>query len=269
MAAAGSDGRRWWPPNWWSVLRVGLVVVWVVWAAATWWCMPRPGTLAEARADLAAGRLVAYAWGNSWQTSSTGWWHDEFQLIQGSNEGPVFVWRTSDHRVRHVEPDQSTPVRDPVQLDGVWSAGPEVVGPEAVELATRLRAAGTPVRSPVSGLPGPVPLLVTLAAVVVLGVLVFGPAPVTGTRWFWFWLFGLSMGLGVLYWLAREHPWRVAARRPTGPVGTDPPGTDPRRRWYLGLAVAIVGSLAVSLLVFSLQRVLGEQLVPCGPDGCG
>ena len=47
---------------WWSLLRVVLVVLWVGWAAATWWSAPRSATVAQARADLSAGRMASYEW---------------------------------------------------------------------------------------------------------------------------------------------------------------------------------------------------------------
>jgi hypothetical protein len=56
-----------------------------------------------------------------------------------------------------------------------------------------------------------------LLATVCLLVIIFGPAPRLGTRWYWFWAALMPWGLGVLLWLAREHPWSARAGAVPGP----------------------------------------------------
>lgn len=89
-------------------------------------------------------------------------------------------------------------------------------------------------------------------AVLVLWALVSAAEPVTGTRWFWFWLAtGVPLGLGMLWWLARERPW--SSRAPVRPN---------RLKWWAGPGLSVLAGFAISLVLWALRGVLGESVVP-------
>ena len=228
------------------------MVMWALWAALSWWSAPRQTDVAQARADLAAGRVASYQWGDAWR-SEHGRWATSPRLESSGAQGPLFVWRTPYGRTHYAVTDDASgvgEVADPAQYSG----------PEAASLAEALASAGLD--------EGPVgtdwPKSIISAAVVVLGVsflgvLVTGPAPVTGTRWLWIWLVsGPAFGLGLLYWLTRERPWSSTA----APVAARPDGREPRRRWYVGFAIGLLASFVGALLVYALDRLLGDQIVP-------
>jgi hypothetical protein len=123
----------------------------------------------------------------------------------------------------------------------------------------------------------------SLALVLVgLGVLLAGPAPVTGSRWYWFWLGGVPFGLGLLYWLARERPWAdptpppldhrtgrprsAISARPQRPDQHIHPQTPPRRPRSCGTQV--VGSRRLARLGSSARmrrsrsRSMSATLIP-------
>ncbi|MFF5173348.1 hypothetical protein ACFY3U_12000 [Micromonospora sp. NPDC000089] len=256
---------------WWQVLRVVLVLGWVAWAASTWWSAPRPASSAQAGADLDAGRMVSYQWAEGWNSDGDWGWTEKRTARSNGRSGPLFVWRTGDWRVHYAdfdrdptypvspEPDAATPdpaTPDPATPDS--DDGTTYSGPQAAAFDERLRTAdpeafwqGPQEPALVRGLP-------TLLLLGVLVTLVLGPAPVRGTRWFWFWvLTGGPLGLGVLWWLARERPWTAA--QPPPPT---PNGREPRDRWYVGLLGAVAASLVASLLLYGLRQLVGDGLVP-------
>ena len=79
-----------------------------------------------------------------------------------------------------------------------------------------------------------------------------------GTRWFWFWvLTGVPLGLGQIWWLARERPWY-----PADQPSPDASGRDQRDRYYVGLLIGIATSIAASVLLYGLRHLLGDWYVP-------
>ena len=247
---------------WWSLLRVVLVVLWVGWAAATWWSAPRSATVAQARADLSAGRMASYEWADGWDSERSWNWAATPTLRSSGPAGPLFVWRTPNWRIRY------TVLDDVPRVPGSFPAATDIdssaySGPEAASLAQTLRSADQEPGSTGGHPPQPIATLVLILGLSSLFILVAGPAPVTGTRWFWFWLVsGVPFGLGLLYWLARERPWSRTVVARVGPIGRDP-----RRRWYLGIGLAILTGIASSLLVYWLSRLLGAEIVPLPPSG--
>ncbi len=208
------------PPRrspWWSFVRVVLVAGWVLWAVGSWWTAPRESDAEQARADLAAGRVVAYDWADGWSSASSSWATAGTSLRSPGEDGRIFAWRTADWRVRWTTDDPS--LRPALQAARVGVTG----------------ADDGPVRSALSGLSLGLGLAFLL-------VLISYAHPVRGTRWFWFWLVsGVPFGLGLLVWLAREAPWSRAARP-----------REPRHRWYLGIAAGFLTSLAIGVLVTAL-----------------
>ncbi|MFY1651699.1 hypothetical protein ACN27J_12495 [Solwaraspora sp. WMMB762] len=240
---------------WWTVLRLVIVLLWLVAAATAWWTAPRQHDYDQAKADVAAGRVVAYQWGDRWDQSRRGWF-DVAELRSSGQLGPLFGWRTADGRVRWT----NTATFGEVTAAAADGGSGSYAGPGAAALARDLRAAGLEQRA------GGVQSAVRVGTqfgfvllVIFLVVLVGGPAPVLGTRWYWFWLVFLApFGLGLLWWLGLERPWSGRAAALSGVVGVD------RRRYtgVLGFAFGLLAALAVSLLSMVLHGVLGDWWVP-------
>ncbi|MFE7872465.1 hypothetical protein ACFUYE_19225 [Micromonospora humida] len=244
--------------RWWGAVRITLVLLWLLGAATTWWTAPRQGDYDRAGADVAAGRVVAYQWGDRWEVDRSPPWFGSATLSASGSHGPLFAWRTPDGRVHWTDTDRFAEVTTTGAVEQESYSGPGAVG-----MAQELRAAGLEHRAgdldaSVSVLGGTGVLL----AVVALVVVVTGPAPVRGTRWYWFWLIFLSpYGLGLLLWTARERPWSrsaaaVAARNPTYP----------RDRGVLGFGFGILASVLLGGVLLILHDVLGDGWVP-RPDG--
>ncbi len=145
-------------------------------------------------------------------------WFGTADLESSGRLGPLFAWRTPDGRVWWTD----TTYFDQVTIIGT-AHEMSYDGPGAVAFAEQLQAAGLAAGR--SGVLQPIGQVVAgtgfAAAVVVIGVLLAGPAPVLGTRWFWFWLICLvPFGLGILWWLARERPGRTRTLRPPAHAST-------------------------------------------------
>jgi hypothetical protein len=210
----------------WAVLRVGVVLLWVAWAALALWTAPRPSTVDAARADLAAGRVVAAQWATGWDNSD--FWGAP-PTPHYATEGYKLVYRTADLRVHHAE----------------VSSGPERNALDQAMLADLGLGGSTTVHW--VGWLGLGPVLVGLA------VLLGGPPPAVGTRWYWFWMGGVPFGLGLLYWLAVERPWAHPA-----PPAVDPKtGRARRRNGLTGFAFMILSSIALSILAALLGTAFG------------
>ncbi|MGV9982369.1 hypothetical protein ACWDUH_32405 [Micromonospora wenchangensis] len=240
--------------RWWGALRITLVLLWLLGAATTWWTAPRQQDHDRAGADVAAGRVVAYQWGDRWEVDRSPPWFGSATLWASGRHGPLFAWRTSDGRVHWTDTDRFGQVTTTGAVEQESYSGPGAVG-----IAQELRAAGLEHRAgdlhgPVSAVGGAGVLLAVGALVVVVA----GPAPVRGTRWYWFWLIFLSpYGLGLLLWTARERPWSrsaaaVAVRNPTAP----------RDRGVLGFGLGILASVLLGAVLLILHEALGDWWVP-------
>ena len=228
------------PGHRWRILRLVLVGLWLVAAATAWWTTPRQAGYARAQADVLAGRVVAYQWGERWDGDDTARWFGRSTLVQGEKLGPLFVWRLPDGRVRWTDTGDFGQVTLTGTVDETEYAGAGAAG-----LAQTVRSAGLTDPygdvAPVRWVVEVISLVLGLAA---LAVLVSGPAPVLGTRWYWFWLVALPpYALGLLFWLVRDRPW---SRRAAG-------GGLRRDRGILGLLTGLL----VALLLGGLRHVLG------------
>ena len=128
-------------------------------------------------------------------------------------------------------------------------------GPGAVGIAESLRAAGRDPTATRADLTNPLAgRLGVILGLAFLGVLVIGPAPALGTRWFWWWVVVLTpYGLGLLFWLARDRPWARPAE-PAGPRARD--------RGLLGLITGFLAAIVINVLLLLLTGVLGDRWVP-------
>ncbi|WP_326552246.1 hypothetical protein [Micromonospora sp. NBC_01813] len=241
--------------RWWSVLRLGLVLLWLFAAVTAWWTAPRQQSYDQATADVAAGRVVAYQWGENWDAGRRTWFGSA--VLRSSDElGPVFAWRTTDGRVRWTD----TSTFGQRTATGTATAG-RFTGPGAAAIGQELRAAGLEDRASGVQSAGQVGTGIGFVlGVVFLAIVVGGPAPVRGTRWYWFWLVYLApFGLGLLFWLARDRPWSGVAAAPPGVVDL---GGQRRDSGIRGFAVGLLAAILIGLLTVFLHGVLGDWLVP-------
>ena len=218
-----------------------LVAAWIVWFAVLWVGQARLVSVATLEDDLRAGRVLAFrevllqpAGGDSqWvDTPEIGYGpvDGEGRLTDDSAVEETNAWVTltywvdgpvATQRVLHLGGDRAAVagVEDRLQAEGV---------PPDLSLANELtRRTGDP--GQLSGLLG----------LVTFGLIVLGPRPGRGTRWFWFWLLLAPFGLGVLAYAVVElvRPGRLH-------------GSDAGRRRLpgaLGLLIEVVGGVMVTL----------------------
>ncbi|RZU54348.1 hypothetical protein EV385_6299 [Krasilnikovia cinnamomea] len=236
-----------WP--WWAVLRIAVVGLWVLAAATAWWTAPRQQSYAQARADVAAGRVTTYQWGDRWD-GNTRRWFDDYGLQSSDTLGPLFAWRTPDGRWHWT---------DTTDFGEVMATGAalekQYAGVGAAALAKELRDAGLDNALGDVGRPAIVTGIEASLGLLFIGVLVAGPAPRLGTRWYWFWLVTVApYGLGMLFWMFRDHPWS----RTTAAPGDE----DQRDRGVRGLLLGILSAFVIGLVVLALQSLLGDRWVP-------
>jgi hypothetical protein len=207
----------------------GLVALWVVWLVVLWVGQVRVGSVTMLEDDLEAGRVLSYRevvlddrvdqrWGDSTDVG----YHsvDEQGRLtdedDGSGNRAVAYWvegRVATERV--VDPGLS----------------PATSSDAVVE---RLRAAGVPPNtafgSDFYGRTDRADQLALVLGVVTLGLVVLGPRPARGTRWFWFWVMSTPLALGVLAYAVVElvRPGHRA-------------GSDAGRPRYPGLAGLVLG----------------------------
>lgn len=86
-----------------------------------------------------------------------------------------------------------------------------------------------------------------------LTLVLAGPAPRHGTRWFWFWLIGLPAGLGVLAYAVWElGGWRDH-RAPAPAL---------RSRGGYGVMTLLLGSFLIGMVLSLLMWLLGTTVIP-------
>ena len=240
--------------RWWGVLRLALVLLWLLAAVMTWWTAAREQGYDQARADVTAGRVTAYQWGDRWDGDGPGPWFGASTLQSSGTLGPLFAWRTQDGRVQWTDTGDFDQVTTTGAIDDKGYSGAGAVG-----IAQDIRAAGLEDRGGDVDAREPVVVGIgVVLAAIFLGMVVAGPAPVLGTRWFWFCLVYLTpLGLGLLFWLARDRPWSRAAA-----PAIVPGGVGRRDRGVLGFGIGILAMFLISLLLLILHGALGDRWVP-------
>ena len=207
-------------------MRPVLLLAWLGTVAAAWWVAPQPAGRAEARADIAAGRVTAYQWADLHETEVDGPWTRLRLFSDSGTAGPLFVWRTPDLRMHVADAENYDQVNLTGTVDATRYAGEGTTG-----IAQDLLAAG------VRAQPGRLDTLDRVSyragvavAFAALVLLIVGPAPALGTRWFWGWMILLvPYGLGMVFWLFRDRPWATVER----PAVL-------RDRGWLGLVLALL-----------------------------
>lgn len=241
---------------WLAAARVLLVVAWLGWAGIAWWTAPRAATVDQTRSDVAAGRIDSFARASSVGRDGRFW--GDLTAIRTRHDGDLLAWRTDSGRVRFTAPDRDWP-RDRQGADPSGSAAGSVIE----TLTGELRAAGVPEH--IGGVDGGrladrgEQLASLLAGTGVLLVLL-GPTPARGTRWFWFWVGMIPFGLGAVSWLALERPWSARAtelrwRQECG-------GGPARRSGWLGLAFLLLCGIGLGIAAGALRAVLGPEIIP-------
>ncbi|GIF65965.1 hypothetical protein Ais01nite_40000 [Asanoa ishikariensis] len=254
------------PSRVFPVLRLALVGLWVVWAAAAWWVAPRAATFERAEADAAADRVVSYQWADSFgDANGSLLWFTAVPFTYSGDAAPqVFIWRTGFGRVHYAQVPAGDP-RSGYSLDGVPTEPGQL---QPIQPGSDFSVVSPPTRSddlarllPTDRQGNPVPyfppVLATILALLCLAILIQGPAPKLGTRWFWFFLGGLPFGLGMLLWLRVERPWA----EPVSPAPDKKTGQPKRYSGLTGLGLMFLTGIVISILV-ALLRSLPEWLVP-------
>ncbi|MFI5493861.1 hypothetical protein [Actinoplanes sp. NPDC051859] len=233
--------RRW---RWSDAVRILLAVLWLVAAATTWWTTPRQVDFADAQAALADGQVTVFQWGDLWDGSEDLWFGDP-QLTSSGSRGPLFAWRTPDHRVFWVETGEfhQSSASDPADGDYA-SAGAALLGHDLDTRGLGHRSGNlTPLHTLVA-------VLTIVLGLTFLVVLVNGAAPRRATRWYWFWI-GLLVpyGIGLLFWLGRDRS----------------AGAEQRASGFVGLGLGVAAMLFGGILMVGLNAVFGDRWVPLSP----
>lgn len=244
--------RSWRP---WRALRVGLIGAWCLWAVLAWWTAPRPADVEKVRADIAANDVAVYQWAGSWERPTVSSWGSVPRLRMGSREGPLFVWRTHDGRTYYAVLDSG----DASPAEPLFVAGTaNFLGPQTESVRAALMASLLDTGRPLHGDVRPASrYLATAIGLVGLAILLGGPAPVIGTRWYWFWIgAGIPLGLGMVAWLILERPWSQRVGR------SSEPGVDKRDRGLIGFLITVVAAAVLSALGVLLRSTFGTSLIP-------
>ena len=225
-----------------------LIIWWAGWLASLWAAQPRMVPQDVVVDELTAGRATAYRvvvveeHGDGLFDGT-----DRIEISPASDADDGVVDGAADGRQLTVAYWVDAPIGGlrVLDTDGLGSDAP-------TEVAERFRAAGVPeaaagdlyVRSPAGRTYTAGALLMALT----LALVVLGPRPSRGTRWFWFWLLFAPLFLAVPLFAVAE---RLRPRR--WPEGTEhPKGVAGRWNGLTGLAVGVLLSLATTAALRAL-----------------
>lgn len=258
-APAGERRADAWPARWRGhdvrrLVGAGLVALWVVWLAVLWAGQVRVVPLSTLEDDLEAGRVLSY----------------REVVLDRHGDAP---W-TGSHQVAYTDVDDRGRLTGDPEEDGrgvrslaYWVEGP-VASQRAVDpglsqpsdpeaTVDLLRATGvtadTGFGSVFYGRSDRMGQLALVLGLVAFGLIVLGPRPGRGTRWFWFWLLWAPFALGVLAYAVVEL---------VRPGGLRRPGAGRRRRpGLLGILIAWMGGGLLAQVVSALADLAPVLLV--------
>jgi hypothetical protein len=229
-----------------------LLVAWAVWLVALWVAQPRLVPQEFLAGELAQGRPTSFSVVTVQEDRAVGFLstdgldvssvsdQDRAAALAGDYSGPavsIAYWVDAPvARLRVVDPN------------GLGSDVPAV-------LVQDLAAAGVPEAPPGRlWLDPPAQRTYTAGVVLVLLstlVVILGPRPRRGTRWFWFWLVGGPLSVGVAIFAVAE-----LIRPRHEPAGTvHPRGVAGRWNGLTGFAAGFVLSIAVAGLTLALTNL--------------
>jgi hypothetical protein len=236
------------------VLAALLIGGWLAWAGVAYATQARMVSGQQFITDLEAGDITAFR-AVSGVTDGDRLWHASpyeygvpaadpsgMPLREGAAVGVVTVMYWTDNaigRVRIVDANEGAFVT-------------------ADERIIQLQRAGVPLNTRFDG-----PSDLSQAFAIGAGLLAFlvvvgGPTPTRGTRWFWFWMLGLTWGQGVVAYAVFEllRPGRTA--RVVGFTGV------PRRRLrgWEGFVLQILLSAVIAIGFGELARATGGVIIP-------
>ncbi len=229
-----------------------LVVAWAVWLVALWVVQPRLVPQEFLAGELAQGRPTSFS---------------VVTVTQDRGAGPIAMDRlevssvSDEDRAAALAGDYSGPAVSIAYWVDAPVAQLRVVDPNGLSsevpaaLARDLAAAGVPEATPGRlWLNPPAQRTYTAGALLLLVstiVVIFGPRPRRGTRWFWFWLVGGPLSVGVAIFAVAE-----LIRPRYEPAGTvHPRGVAGRWNGLTGFAAGIVLSMAGTALMLALTNV--------------
>jgi hypothetical protein len=216
------------------VARVLVLLLWVIGAALTWWTAPREVGYDRALAAVSGGEVRAYQWGNNWEDGGSRWFEAPW-LESAGESGPWFTWRAGDYRVYWTDTTLAPVDQTFEDVNGIPHAGGAAPIARQLDIGTTTNL--IPWRGWLQGLS-------VVLALTFLVVLIAGPAPVLGTRWYWFWIVALiPHALGMVFWVLRDRPWSPAEN-----------AGDRDRGWF-GLVTAILANFVITLVLFGVSRV--------------
>lgn len=245
------------------VLAVLLLGGWATWAVSTYQSQLRVVRADTFHEDLAAGDIIAFR-------AATNVRHDSSWLPDGSPDVVDLPATNEDGTIESPEGMTTDPPATVVYWTDAAVGAVRAVdvndsrSPSADVLIQELRQAGVRPAGMANALPGdqadPWGLLTALFALVLV---VRGPLPTRGTRWFWFWMLGVTWGLGVVAYavleLLRPRPVSVVVEG----AGPHPePEVDRRIRGGRGFLIGLVLSAVISVAGSELSRAVGGVWVP-------
>jgi hypothetical protein len=234
-----------------QVLGWVLVIGWVVWLTALWVTQPRLVPQSVLDDDLASGRGIAYRLVTV----------DEDQGGPASGPHRIDVYPASDDQDGVVDAAaDGQPITVAYWVDSPVG-GLRVLDPNGLSSNTtaavvgRLAAAGVPEAAASVLYRGTAADRVNQAGVLLLAVsslvVIFGPRPRRGTRWFWFWVVGGPLSVGVPIFAAAE-----LIRPRYELAGTEhPPGVAGRWSGLTGFAMSFLLALAGAAALLALNAV--------------
>ena len=192
-----------------------LVVGWLVWLVVAWVAEVRLVSVATLEDDLEAGRVVAFREVLLEPAGSDPGWVDTPGIGYWTVDGEGRLADDSAVEGTGATVTVTYWVNGPVATQRVLDLGGDRATGAAVQ--DRLRAKGVPpdlsFGSEFTSRTDSAGQLTVLLGLVTFGLIVLGPRPGRGTRWFWFWLLWAPFALGVLAYAVVEllRPGRLSA----------------------------------------------------------